>query len=402
MTVATTTTPRQRLGVALAIGTGQTIAWGCTYYLPAMLAGPVAEELDQPRAMVVAAFSVALLVSGLCAPLVGRAIDRQGGRGVLAASALVIAAGLALLGLLPGIAGWFAGWLVLGLGMSLGLYDAAFATLGRLYGQAARPAITAVTLLAGFASTIAWPVTAALLPALGWRGVALCYAAVHVLVVLPLYWLAVPALLPDPPAAKDAPPRAPAPAGTQRIFLLMAGFFTIRSVISAVFSVHLIALLEGAGLALSVAVATAALVGAFQVAGRVLEFALGPRAHPLTVARIGAVGLPLGVVVLLLGGPGAVGVTGIAFAVLYGMSNGVLTISRGALPLAMFGPKGYATLMGRLAMPILLAQAAAPTLAAPLVEALPAVWVMGLCGLAAVVALACLVPLRAPARPPSA
>jgi MFS family permease len=389
--------------VALALGVAQTIAWGFTYYLPAVLATPVAESLGQPRAVVVAAFSVALLIAGFCAPRVGRTIDARGGRGVLAASSCVLATGLAALGLLPGIGGWFAGWAVLGLGMAMGLYEAAFATLGRLYGREARRPITQVTLIAGFASTVGWPVTTALLPLLGWRGTCLAYAAAQLVLVLPLYLLAVPAAAPHAPGAAPAAggqagaapePAAAAAAWARRAFLLLAAFFTIRAVVGSVVSVHLIALLQGYGLALATAVAVSALVGPSQVGGRVMEFAVGPRAHPLTVARLGALALPLGVAVLLLPGPLGIAAAAVAFTVCYGISNGLLTISRGAVPLALFGPRGYASLLGRLAMPILIAQAIAPTLAAPAVEALPASWTFALCGVLGAAALLCLVPLR--------
>ncbi len=390
--------------VAAALGLAQTIAWAGSYYLPAVLASPVAGDLGQPRAVVVGAFSAALLIAGLCAPRVGRAIEAHGGRGVLAASSGVLAAGLAALGLLPGIGGWFAGWAVLGLGMAMGLYEASFATLGRLYGGEARRPITQVTLIAGFASTVGWPVTTALLPLLGWRGTCLAYAAAQILLVLPLYLLLVPAMpaqaaLGTPPQGGGGggaePPTPEAVAWARRAFLLLAAFFTLRAVVGSVVSVHLIALLEGLGLALAAAVAVSALVGPSQVAGRVMEFAVGPRAHPLTVARLGALALPLGVAFLLLPGPSlGIGAAAVAFTVCYGISNGLLTISRGAVPLALFGPRGYAALLGRLAMPILIAQAIAPTLAAPAVEALPAAWTFALCGALGVAALLCLAPLR--------
>jgi hypothetical protein len=374
--------------VAVALGVAQTIAWACTYYLPAVIAAAVAEELGRPLFEVVGAFSAALLVSGFCAPWVGRVIEAQGGRGVLVASALVIALGLALLGLLPGLWGWALGWLVLGLGMAMGLYEAAFATLARLYGQGARRWITVVTLFAGFASTIGFPAGAALLPELGWRGLCLFHAGLHLAVVLPLYAFVVPAAGPAPPRPPAAPPaEALAEAAwARRSFALLTVFFTLRSVISAVFAVHLIVLLEALGLALVAAVGLAALVGAAQVGGRVMEFTLGARAHPLTVARAGAALLPVGLALLAVVGPAAA----LPFALAYGVSNGILTISRGAVPLVLFGAQGYAVLMGRMALPVLVAQALAPTLAAPLVESLPALWVFGMAGALALVALACL------------
>ena len=372
--------------VAVAVGVAQTIAWACTYYIPAVIAAAVAEDLGQPLFRVVAAFSAALLVAGFAAPAVGRLIEARGGRGILATSALVIAAGLALLGVLPGLWGWALGWLVVGLGMALGLYDAAFATLGRLYGQGARRWITVVTLFAGFASTLGFPIGAALLPELGWRGLCLSYAALHLVVVLPLYMAVVPRAGPPLPPIPRTAADMPALAWARRAFLLLAVFFTLRAMISSVMAVHLIVLLQGLGLAIAAAVGLAALVGAAQVGGRVLEFTLGAKVHPLNVARAGALLLPAGVAVLVLVGP----LAALPFALAYGMSNGILTISRGAVPLALFGAQGYAVLMGRMAMPVLVAQALAPTLAAPLVEVLPAIWMFALAGALATLALACL------------
>jgi hypothetical protein len=275
----------------------------------------------------------------------------------------------------------------------MGLYEAAFATLGVLYGRAARRPITLVTLVAGFASTVGWPMSAALVPLLGWRGTCLAYAAMLLLVVLPLYWLLPKAATPAeaaPGAAPEAADPALPAAWVRRSFLLLAVFFTLRAIISATLSVHLIAVLGGLGLSVTAAVAAAALMGPSQVGGRLLEFTLGRAAHPLTAARLGGALLPLGALLLVLAGP----VAAVPFVLLYGASNGIMTISRGALPLALFGPRGYPVLMGRLALPILLAQAAAPMLTAPLVADWPASLVLGLAGLLALAALACLLPLR--------
>lgn len=378
---------------ALLLGVAQTLAWSVTYYLPAVVAPVVVADLGADPALVYGAFSLALLISGLAAPRVGRTIERRGGRPVLLASAGLLALGLLLLGALPGLWGWALGWVVLGIGMAMGLYEAAFATLGVLYGRAARRPITLVTLLAGFASTLGWPMSAALVPLLGWRGTCLAYAALLLLVLLPLYALLPKAAAPAGTAPGAIPEAADPPlpaAWVRRSFALLAVFFTLRSIISATLSVHLIAVLGGLGLSVTAAVGAAALMGPAQVGGRLLEFTLGRAAHPLTAARLGGALLPLGALLLVLAGP----VAAVPFVLLYGASNGILTISRGALPLALFGARGYPVLMGRLALPILLAQAAAPMLTAPLVAGLPAVTILGLAGLLALGALGCLLPLR--------
>jgi MFS family permease len=379
---------------ALILGLAQTLVWAVTYYLPAMVAPVVVADLGASPAAVYGAFSAALLIAGLAAPRVGREIERRGGRPVLAFSTLLLAGGLGLLGLLPGLWGWVLGWLLLGLGMATGLYEAAFATLGALYGRAARRPITLVTLLGGFASSLGWPMSAALLPLLGWRGTCLAYAALLLLLVLPLYLLLPRGTAQDrtqdaAPAAEAADPPLPA-AWVRRSLLLLATFFTLRAVISATMSVHLITLLGGLGLTAAAAVAAGSLMGPSQVGGRLLEFTLGRGAHPLTAARLAGLLLPAGALLLILGGPAMA----VPFVLLYGASNGIVTISRGALPLALFGPRGYPVLMGRLALPVLLAQAAVPMLTAPLVAHLPAATVLGLTGLVALLALGCLLPLR--------
>ncbi len=392
--------------VAALLGIAQTLAWATTFYLPAVLIPAVIADLGSDPTLTYGAFSLALLISGLAAPRTGRAIERLGGRPVLLVSSCVLAAGLLMLGLLPGLWGWFAGWIVLGMGMALGLYEAAFATLGMLFGRAARRPITIVTLFAGFASTIGWPMTAGLLPELGWRGTCLFYAGINLGVVLPLYLL-LPRAAPEAPAAPGAQAAAPLPEDTpppaawaQRVFWLLAAFFTIRAFISATFSVHVVALFGGLGLGVAAAVSVAALQGPSQVAGRVLEFVIGSRAHPLTVARAGAALLPLGVLALMLAGPPAAA----AFMIGYGASNGIMTISRGAVPLVLFGPRGYPTRMGRLALPILLSQALAPMATAPLVAALPATTIFAAGGVMALVAMACLFLITRPpvTRPPGA
>ena len=386
--------PAEYRGPALILGTAQTLAWAVTYYLPAVVGPAVIADLGAAPAEVYGAFSLALLIAGLASPRVGREIERRGGRPVLLVSAVVLATGLALLGLLPGIAGWFAGWVVLGIGMAMGLYEAAFATLGVLYGRGARRPITLVTLLAGFASTLGWPMSALLVPWLGWRGTCLAYAVLLLVTLIPLYLMVPRAPKPVEGAAAPAEAVALPAVWVRRSLILLGLFFTIRAVISATLSVHLIALLGGLGLAAAAAVGVAMAQGPAQVGGRLLEATLGRAAHPLNAARFGGALPPLGALLLVLAGP----IAALPFVLLYGASNGILTISRGTVPLALFGAKGYPVLMGKLAMPILLAQAAAPAVTAPVVAALPAAVVLELAGVLALLALLCLWPLR-PAPP---
>lgn len=373
--------------LSLALGITQTLAWATTYYIPAVMVGHAAETLGTSRTVLLVGFSWSLIVAGLCAPHIGRFIDRAGGRPVLAAGALVTCAGLLLLAASAGLATWFAAWSVLGVGMALGLYDTAFATIGRLLGQGARPAILGVTLMAGFAGTIGWPVGTWLVANYGWRIALLLFALVQVAVILPIILAFVPPAGPAPPP----PPPRPIVAGGPppgRAFALLAVFFTSRAAISSVISVHLLVLLAGIGLDTSEAVAVAAMIGPAQVGARVLDWKLARDMSPVTSARLGAGLLPVGVASVLLGAPG------LMFALAYGMSNGIMTINKGTLPMHLFGPHGYATRLGKLALPSLLAQAITPTLLAPLVDHVPATWIFAGIGGVALVALGCLVPMR--------
>ena len=357
----------RRIAVVSAIGTAQILAWGSSYYLTAVLAGPVAADTGWSMAWIVGGLSLGFLVSGLVSPRVGRLIDAHGGRPVLAASAVLLACGLLTLGLAPTLPMFVGGWLVIGLGMGAGLYDPAFSTLGRLYGDAARSAITHVTLFGGFASTVCWPLSAFLVDHLGWRGACLTYAAVHVGVVLPLYVFGVPREAPR--VRHPAMPASNVAVGQVRpeqrpAFVLLAAGFTLAAVVMTVISVHLLTLLQSQSLALAAAVGLGALIGPSQVGARVLEMAFGRKAHPVWSLLASAILVAVGLA-MLVGAPGAAA----AGIVLYGAGSGIRSIARGTVPLALFGREGYAVLMGRIAMPTLIAQAALPSIGAWLLGA---------------------------------
>ena len=355
---------RRRTRVILALGCAQILAWGSSYYLPAVLARPTASATGWSLALVVGGLSLGLLVSGLISPHIGALIEARGGRPVLAASAVLLALGLVLLGLAPNRAVYVAGWLAMGLAMGAGLYDPAFATLGRLYGAEARVAITSLTLVAGFASTVCWPLSAFLLAHLGWRGTCFAYAALNLGVTLPLYLFA----LPREPRRARPPRRARAVrgAGDRRhmvLFGVVAFGLTLASVIAAVMSVHLLSLLRARGLSADFAVALGAAVGPCQVGARLVDLVIGRRYHPIWGMLLSTLLVALGAM-LMLGGRDAL----VAGIVAYGLGIGLRSIVRGTLPLALFGAEGYAVLIGRLAFPALVAQAAAPSLGAVWLE----------------------------------
>ncbi|GAN76280.1 MFS transporter [Acidisphaera rubrifaciens] len=352
------------LPVIACMGVGQIVAWGSSFYLLAVLAGPIARATGWSNGWIVGALSLGLLIAGIGSPRVGHLIERFGGRPVLATSAALLAAGLLMQAVAPSLPVFILAWCVIGLGMSAGLYDPAFATLGRLYGEHARGAITRLTLFGGFASTVCWPLSALFVAHLGWRGACLAFAAINLVVVLPLYWFGVPREAHRPP-----PPRHAAHAAGRRLsaedryaLALIAVNFTLAAVIMTVVAVHVLTLMQARGLTLDAAVGLGALIGPAQVGARVLEAVFGRRFHPVWSFLISGL-LVTGGLCMLLGPAGVIG----AGLVLYGSGSGIRSIVRGTLPLALFGREGYAVLIGWLAMPSLVAQAASPSVGSLLI-----------------------------------
>jgi len=395
----------RRATTVATLGTAQTLAWASSYYLPAILAAPMALDLGVSVPTVFAAFSLALIVSAAVGPWAGRAIDRRGGRQVLMSTSLLFAAGLAALALAQGPVGLFAAWTLIGIAMGSGLYEAAFSTLVRLYGHDARNTITGITLVAGFASTVGWPLSAWLETQFGWRGACWAWAGLHLLVGLPLNaWLprstTAPAEHATHATASDGAAEFPSGAtrsvsqANRRTTALLAFVFAATWFISTAMATHFPRILQAAGATLAAAVAVGALIGPAQVAGRLLEFGLLRHVHPLLSARLAALAHPVGAVALLgIGSPVAAG-----FALLHGAGNGILTIAKGTLPLVLFGPQGYGARQGWLMLPARFAQAMAPYafgLALDRWQA-GALWLTGALGLAAFLAL---LAIRATAAP---
>ena len=349
------------LPLILALGTTQTLAWASSMYLPAILADPMARDLGVSSNWVFAAFSASLVLSALLGPRIGRQIDLVGGRSVLSLSNLVLAAGLALLGFATSIPVLVLAWLVLGVGMGAGLYDAAFAALGRIYGDAARRSITGITLIAGFASTVGWPLSAWGLETIGWRNTCFAWAAAHILIGLPLNWLMLPAVK----GAKAAVAAAVKPhIAIDRTMIVLAFVFAAAWTVTGAMAAHLPRILEAAGATSSQAVFAGALIGPAQVAARIFEASFLSRFHPLVSTRLACITHPIGAAILALAGGGAASL----FAIFHGTGNGILTIARGTLPLAIFGPKDYGYRLGIVGAPARMAQAAAPLLFGLLID----------------------------------
>jgi MFS family permease len=378
------------------LGVTQIIAWGAIFYSPVLLVPLIAAERGWSLAFSMGGFSLGLLVAGLVAPFVGWLIDRHGGHVVMTAGALVSAIGLAGLAVASDRAGYLAVWVVLGAGLGASLYDPAFATLGRIFGAGARRAITVLTLAGGFASTVGWPVTHLLLGAVGWRGTYLVFATLMAAVCAPLYAFALPRSRAGPGAAAGGPAAQPAvhlpPHGLA--FLLVTAAFTAYGFVPSALSAHLLAIFSRSGIDAATVVLIGALFGPAQVAARVTELAFGRNLHPLSLARV-AVGL-LVAAFAMLGLFGISVAAAAAFALMFGAANGLVTIARGAVPLALFGPDGYGRLLGRISGPWLVMQSAAPLVMAFVAERASDATAIAFASGFAVVALACFAAIRRP------
>lgn len=362
--------------VVTALGLVQILAWGSSFYFPAVFAGAIVAETGWPLPLVVGGVSLGLLVGGLISPQVGTLIARHGGRPLLAASSLLFAAGLAGIGFATSLPAYLAAWVVVGLGTGTGLYDAVFAALGRRYGGKARAAITTLTLFGGFASTVCWPFSAWLLETIGWRGACFVYAALHLVLALPLQLLAMRGETATAPStAQYASSEAasavwPAVAHQRAVMATLAAILSIAAGIGAIVMVHLLVFLQASGIAFAVAVSLGTLLGPAQVGARLVERLFGQSYHPLwTLAAATLLMLAGLLLLLLLARAPHTGLWLAALAVvLYAAGYGISWIARGTVPLAIFGAATYPIVMGRLALPGLIVQALAPTLGALMIE----------------------------------
>lgn len=363
-----------------AIGFGQMLAWGSSYYLAAILAPVMARAFALPTVAVFAMFSAALLVSAALGPWAGQRVDRLGGRRVLQHANVLFAVAHLVLATAQGPVTLALGWLLLGVAMPFGLYDAAMSTLVRLYREDARRSIVAITLIAGFASSVAWPLTHFVETHTSWRTACAMWALLHLTVGLALHRYGVPNVIGPVPHAVSSDAPAPLPPNRQVMWLL-AAIFAATGFVFASLAAHLPRLLQSAGASATAAVTAASLVGVFQVGGRVLDALWLKRLHPFVSAKLSTVLHPVGALLLLsFGAPLAA-----VFTALHGAGVGLMTIVKGTLPLSLFGPVGFGQRAGLLEAPSRVMQAIAPVLFSLLLDDLggQVVWITGALSFAA-------------------
>ena len=342
----------------------QILAWGMIFYPPVLTLPLIAADRGWSLSFAMSGFSVGLLSAGCVAPCFGILIDRYGGHRVMSLGSILGALGLFGLVHANERISYIAIWMVLGVAMSASLYDSAFATLARIFGRQARRPITMLAIAGGFASTVSWPMTHLLTDAIGWRGTYLVFGGLLALLAAPLHLLALPRSCAEPEAA--SPETAKAPVGPLRrkrtSVVLIAAVFAANAFIFSGLSAHLLAIFNRLGLEAGTAVAIGALAGPSQVIARLAEFLFARNVHPLWIARFAVVMLLAAFTVLAL----SVALFGFSasvaavFIMMFAVTNGLMSVARGSVPLALFGSAGYGKLIGRMAVPQLVMQSAAP------------------------------------------
>ena len=377
----------------------QILGWGALFYPPGLTMPHIAAAHGWSLAQTLLGFSIALGVSGLSAPYACGLIERHGGHYIMAGGALIGALGLLLLPFASNYWLYLASWVLLGVSMACNLYDPAFTALARIFGTASRRPITLVTFVGGLASTFSWPTTQMLISSGGWRAAYFFFAGVMAFIIAPLYAFVLPrnAVYVPPPAAEGAPVTATAktisPVGLP--FLLMAAGFACHAILQSGTLSHLLTILQRGGIDASTAVVIGALFGPAQVLTRIADFVSGGRLHPLWLVRIAMATMVCAFTLLVVAGfsPGIA----MTFAVMLGAANGVVTIARGALPLAMFGAVGYGRVVGRIARPAQICQALSPFVLAYVIDRWSGVVALEMLIAVALLALACFAALKRPA-----
>lgn len=340
------------------------VSWGSLYYAFAELMRPIRADMQWGAQATMGAYSLALLVSGLCAYPVGRTVERGHGRWVMTLGSGLAGLLFLALGGVESISAFYAVWAGLGVAMAMTLYEPAFGVLVSVFERDWRKKIGLLTLAGGLASTVFWPLTHVLVSQLGWRGCAVVLGAMHLLLCVPLHVSAIPSAGPKTPPQRAESP-GPVPAHSERrsllrtpSFWLLGTSFTAFGFVTSALAVHAIALIESRGWSPAEAVALAAFIGPMQTAGRAAELVFGHRIAALSLGLRAVWLTPLGLLALLFA-PAQSALIWV-FVLLHGAGLGLSTIVRATTPAEMFGRERYASNSGALATPSLAARAVGP------------------------------------------
>jgi len=349
----------------IGLGVTMTIGYGTLYYSFAVLAPEIAGEFGWEESFVFAIFSIGLLAGAVSSPIIGRMIDRFGARSVMSAGSLFAATTLASFAFMQN--SWqFTVLALMAEFVAIAVqYEAGFAALAQRYGHNARAEITLVTLIAGFASTVFWPLIQWLLTQMTWREVYLVLAAMNLLIALPIH-LTMPKGRLTPPERLVEPDTRPSSVrsykhvtGSRPMILLGVSLASGGFVLSAM-GASLLVLLDDIGFATATATIAASCIGPSQVAARLFEFARRSHFSPPMTAIVAASAMVLGLALLGMTLVALVPAFLFAFAVMYGVGQGLTSIVRGMLPLHYFGPEGYGRRTGTLSGFRMVLSASAP------------------------------------------
>ncbi len=365
--------------VVILLGVMQVIGWATSFYLPATLGEAIAADLRLSNEVVYGGMTMMVLIVAATAPVVGKFLDRGYARPALIAATLAACVGLLLIGSAQGIGGYVAGWVFLGITCTLGLSGTVNVALIRMAPERARSAITWLSLVTGLSSTVALPVTASLLTVMDWRHICYVFAAAQIVLCLPAYWWVLPAS--EPVAVSGVAMHATTQQAEgipefarRRVFILFSAAFALNGLIAWGIPVHMIRLFEAQGVTPHYAVLAASFFGASQVVSRIIDILRGRRSSIVSTAVIGVVLLPLSVLPLLFAG--GTFTASLMFVMIYGGGVGLLSIARTLWPLLLYGRSSYATWVGRLSVPMQIANAASPVILASLGRAGPTVIVL--------------------------
>ena len=387
-------TPGAMARVTLGVGFTQIVGWGTTYLMPSVLGRHIQDALNIPAEMVFAGVTIMAAVGAICAPRVGRFVDRRGARLVMTTGSAVYALALALLSQAEGTVSWLSGWVLVGLASALALSTPASIALVQVAGPSARQAIAMLTIIGGLSSTIFWPLTGVIDAAIGWRATLLLFAGLHLFACLPMHLLILPHRPPDHPAPASA---STATAGVEphdqrQVFLLLSLSLSFGAFVFAGVQLQMIEILRGLGHSPASALFLASMIGPAQVGIRVFELLFGHRYSIMRSAVVGSLLLPIGLGLAMLAGN--LFAAALVAVLAYGFSNGLKAVQRSTLPLALFGRTQFGQYAGRLALPQgILSAVSPPILASVLTQfgtqaVLVLALVMAAMSLAAMIALA--------------
>lgn len=376
-----TTISRSMLSSVLGIG--QILTWGMTYYLPAILFAPLLSDMGWGKTHVGYAFTLSLVVSGICAPFVGRAVGQYSGKRVLMVGCVLNALGLIVMGLVSEYAYFLIAWAILGVGMSATLYIIAFSTLTEILGLNAHKSILTITLWGGFASTLAWPFGGYFIEYFGWRNLCFLYAVIFVIVILPIYQLGLPVHQQKKSSGADASPQKKLTMQDYgRSFITFTAIVMLLSYISGTLSLFLVIILIEGGSVATVAASIAALLGPSQIMARVIARLLSGRVDPIWTLLAANLLLMSGVVTVMVGG------NFIVFGVIIlGTGKGLISIIKGTVSLQLFGSKNYSVKIGSMERYVMFTQAAAPIISGLVFTVSGSVGLLGLMLCFAIIAI---------------